>query len=44
MELKTSITLLFLLTLAATPDVRAQVIINEVMAQNSNTLTDPDFG
>ncbi len=32
------------LLLTTTADVSAQVIINEVMAQNSNTITEPDFG
>ncbi len=44
MKIKTRIAILTLLVLAAIPRVRAQVVINEVMAQNSNTITDPDYG
>ncbi len=36
--------LLMVLALATAHHAQAQVVINEVMAQNSNTLAEPDFG
>lgn len=44
MNTKTRIALLTVVALAATHHVQAQVVINEVMAQNNNTITEPDYG
>ena len=43
-KLKTCIALLIVLTFARPCSSRAQVMINEVMAQNNSTITDPDYG
>jgi len=44
MSTKIKLALLAMLTWVATTGIKSQVVINEVMAQNSNTLTDPDYG
>ncbi|MCR4603542.1 MAG: lamin tail domain-containing protein [Prevotella sp.] len=44
MKTRANIVILFVLALAASPYASAQVVINEVMAQNSNTIADPDYG
>ena len=44
MKANTRIAVLAMLAVAATLQTQAQVVINEVMAQNSNTITDPDYG
>ncbi|MCR4994116.1 MAG: lamin tail domain-containing protein [Bacteroidales bacterium] len=44
MKRNTIIGLLALLVSTATQTSQAQVVINEVMAQNSNTISDPDYG
>jgi len=44
MKFKSSIVLLSLLVWSITNPANAQVVINEVMAQNNNSVNDPDFG
>ncbi|MCR5179617.1 MAG: lamin tail domain-containing protein [Bacteroidaceae bacterium] len=44
MKANTNFAFLMLTALMLATPAHAQVVINEVMAQNSNTLADPDFG
>lgn len=44
MKRKIALALLALLTAVGSQEAKGQVVINEVMAQNSNTIADPDYG